>query len=262
MAQKKTLPAKKTAAKNSVAGKKAIPALKSVSGKAKIVKKAETAKKATSSTKTKSPKKESTAKKAVVAKKIAPAKKTAPAKKAASRKNTASAQTSAPAKRHVSSKSIVNSETSAPTIVSINTVMRNIPKRPISMAVLGQPDKALTKAELAKFKKELLKLRDKVYLSVDAARQNVRHHNEADNSGDDGASIFDKFLALERAGSTKDILNRIDEALARIEDGTYGKCLACGNPIRRVRLEVRPFSKYCIKCQEQLEKEQESEKRR
>ena len=148
------------------------------------------------------------------------------------------------------------------TITYLSTVKRDLPKRPISLAVLGKPDKALTKAELAKFRKALLALREKVYRSVDNARQNIRHHNEADNGGDDGASIFDKFLALERAGNTKDILNRIDEALGRMDDGTYGKCLACGNPIRRVRLEVQPFSKYCIKCQEQLEKERESEKRR
>jgi DnaK suppressor protein len=113
-----------------------------------------------------------------------------------------------------------------------------------------------------KFRKALLALREKVYRSVATARQNVRHHNEADNGGDDGASIFDKFLALERAGNTKDILNRIDEAIGRIDEGSYGKCLSCGNPIRRVRLEVQPFSKYCIRCQELLEKEREAERRR
>ncbi|MBR0057666.1 MAG: TraR/DksA family transcriptional regulator [Kiritimatiellae bacterium] len=181
--------------------------------------------------------------KAATTKAKAPAKKPATPRKPASRPVGAAPQ-AAPAKK--------------PVVVSIKTVQRNLPKRPISLAVLGKPDKALTKAELAKFRKALLALRDKVYRSVDAARQNVRHHNEADNGGDDGASIFDKFLALERAGNTKDILNRIDEALARVDDGTYGKCLSCGNPIRRVRLEVQPFSKYCISCQERLEKERDT----
>ena len=118
-----------------------------------------------------------------------------------------------------------------------------------------RPDGKLTKTELKKFRADLLALREKVYASVDAARLNVKHHNEADNVGDGGANIFDKFLALERQGNTKDILNRIDEAVKRIDAGTYGTCLMCGGPIRRVRLEVQPFSKHCIKCQEIFERE-------
>lgn len=145
-------------------------------------------------------------------------------------------------------------------ITSLTTVNRNIPKRPISMVKSIKPEKPLTEKEIQKAEKALLAIRDKFYRQVSAARQNVRHHNEADNSGDDGSSIFDKFLALERAGNTKDFLNRVDEALARIKEGTYGRCLNCGEPIRRVRLAVRPFARYCIKCQELLEKE-ESQRR-
>ena len=145
-------------------------------------------------------------------------------------------------------------------ITSLTTVNRNIPRRPISMVKTIKPEKPLTEKEIQKAEKALLAIRDKFYRQVSAARQNVRHHNEADNSGDDGSSIFDKFLALERAGNTKDFLNRVDEALARIKEGTYGRCLNCGEPIRRVRLAVRPFARYCIKCQELLEKE-ESQRR-
>ena len=145
-------------------------------------------------------------------------------------------------------------------ITSLTTVNRNIPRRPISMVKSIKPEKPLTEKEIQKAEKALLAIRDKFYRQVSAARQNVRHHNEADNSGDDGSSIFDKFLALERAGNTKDFLNRVDEALARIKEGTYGRCLNCGEPIRRVRLAVRPFARYCIKCQELLEKE-ESQRR-
>lgn len=112
----------------------------------------------------------------------------------------------------------------------------------------------LTKAELKKFRHDLLVLREKVYKGVDTAQKNAKHHNEAETEKDNGTSLFDKFLAYERVGNTKDILARIDEAIARIDKGTYGTCLICGGAIRRVRLEVQPFSKHCIKCQEDLEK--------
>lgn len=110
-------------------------------------------------------------------------------------------------------------------------------------------DVPLTEEELAKFRRDLLVLRDKFSATMSAAQQNVRHHNESDSD-----SVFEKFLAYERAGNTQEMILRIDEAIERIGDGTYGKCLMCQGPIRKVRLEVQPFSKFCIRCQEEMEK--------
>ncbi len=112
----------------------------------------------------------------------------------------------------------------------------------------------LTKTELKKFRSDLAALRESVSKNVKTARQNVKHHNESNSMSDSGAHGFDKFLTYERAGNVNDLLVRIDEAIARIDEGTYGKCLICGGAIRRVRLEVQPFSKHCIKCQEAIEK--------
>lgn len=219
-------------------------------------------------------KKPQTKKKAVPAKKAAPAKKAVPAAKNAktakqgtAKETVAKAMPKKPVAKPAPKKPVAKPAAKTPVarkkkvvITSLTTVNRNIPKRPISMVKSIKPEKPLTEKEIQKAEKALLAIRDKFYRQVSAARQNVRHHNEADNSGDDGSSIFDKFLALERAGNTKDFLNRVDEALARIKEGTYGRCLNCGEPIRRVRLAVRPFARYCIKCQELLEKE-ESQRR-
>ena len=237
-------------------------------------------------------KKPQTKKKAVPAKMAAPAKKAVPAAKNAktakqgtAKKTVAKAMPKKPVAKPAPKKPVAKPAAKKPVakpapkkpvakpaaktpvarkkkvvITSLTTVNRNIPRRPISMVKSIKPEKPLTEKEIQKAEKALLAIRDKFYRQVSAARQNVRHHNEADNSGDDGSSIFDKFLALERAGNTKDFLNRVDEALARIKEGTYGRCLNCGEPIRRVRLAVRPFARYCIKCQELLEKE-ESQRR-
>jgi RNA polymerase-binding transcription factor DksA len=45
-------------------------------------------------------------------------------------------------------------------------------------------------------------------------------------------------------------LDEIEAALARIEGGTYGRCLYCGSPIPRRRLEIRPFARGCVPCSE------------
>lgn len=47
-------------------------------------------------------------------------------------------------------------------------------------------------------------------------------------------------------------LRHIDEALARIENGTYGLCVVCGKKILEARLEAVPHTRYCVPCKIQL----------
>jgi DnaK suppressor protein len=51
-------------------------------------------------------------------------------------------------------------------------------------------------------------------------------------------------------------LHQIDDALDRIDDGTYGQCDECGVKIPKARLKVLPFAKYCVECQEKNEREE------
>ena len=50
----------------------------------------------------------------------------------------------------------------------------------------------------------------------------------------------------------RDELQQVDEALARMDAGTYGVCANCGRPIPVARLRVRPFAQYCVPCAEKL----------
>jgi len=45
----------------------------------------------------------------------------------------------------------------------------------------------------------------------------------------------------------RDLMERIDKALAKIEDGTYGLCDRCGKPIEKLRLKALPYANLCIK---------------
>ena len=52
-----------------------------------------------------------------------------------------------------------------------------------------------------------------------------------------------------------DVLQLIEDALQRLADGEYGKCLECGNAIQEGRLKIRPHAIFCVKCKEKHERE-------
>ena len=61
-------------------------------------------------------------------------------------------------------------------------------------------------------------------------------------------------LALQGAGHNVAQLRMIKHALAKFEDGSYGECEECGNPIGFSRLQARPEARLCIACQTRVEK--------
>ena len=61
-------------------------------------------------------------------------------------------------------------------------------------------------------------------------------------------------LALEAAGHNAAQLRMIKHALAKFDDGSYGECEECGNPIGFSRLQARPEARLCITCQTRAEK--------
>ncbi len=63
-------------------------------------------------------------------------------------------------------------------------------------------------------------------------------------------------LALEAAGHNAAQMLVLKRALARIDDGSYGQCEECGNPIGFSRLQARPEARLCIACQTRAEKRQ------
>ncbi len=65
----------------------------------------------------------------------------------------------------------------------------------------------------------------------------------------------DKEFVTAIAENEELLFNRVDLALAKIEDGTYGICDNCGIVIAEARLEAVPYAAFCIQCQETEEKE-------
>jgi DnaK suppressor protein len=68
---------------------------------------------------------------------------------------------------------------------------------------------------------------------------------------DDQAQIsHDEFIALHLNSLDYGQLRLVEEALARVESGQYGICLACEEPIPDKRLKAIPWARYCVYCQE------------
>lgn len=73
---------------------------------------------------------------------------------------------------------------------------------------------------------------------------------------DQAVAELDNNFILRLRGREQKLLKKIDEALARIEGGTYGICESCGNPIGVKRLEARPVTTLCIECKTMQEEEE------
>jgi DnaK suppressor protein len=122
----------------------------------------------------------------------------------------------------------------------------------------------LDKKDLEKFKKMLLEIRAKIAGELKHLEGDSLNTNQRDSSGDlsgysfhmaDMASDnFDREFTLGLASNEQQILNMIDVALRKVEDGTYGICEECSKLIVMKRLTAMPHARLCIKCQELEEK--------
>jgi DnaK suppressor protein len=68
------------------------------------------------------------------------------------------------------------------------------------------------------------------------------------NTAEGGSLAFEMEKELSILENTRDILAKVEEALVRIEDGTYGICDVCGEAIPVARLEALPYTKLCVTC--------------
>ena len=82
--------------------------------------------------------------------------------------------------------------------------------------------------------------------------------DSGDGAGQDqadvGATSFERDHELTVVNSERDKLNQIERALARIEDGSYGLCESCGQPIGKMRLMAFPRATLCMTCKQREER--------
>lgn len=131
----------------------------------------------------------------------------------------------------------------------------------------GHAAKPAAKVEMTpwikKQKQKLIELRDSMLDAMDGvARDTLRARPEGSEASafgmhqaDAGSDAYDRDFALSMLSKEQDALYEIEEALRRVDAGTYGTCEMSGKKIPQLRLEAIPFARYTVECQAQLEKE-------
>lgn len=209
------------------------------------------------------------AKTRAVTKKAAPAKsgqqaapkKAAPAKAAAKKAATAT-KASPTTKKATAKKAAPAAKKVAPTArkaAKKATPTKAATKRAASLAV-GADEKPWTAAELAQVRGELEADRDRLRREIDTAQRGLQDllRGGVDGAGNDqadvGSNSLERDSEMSLAANHRELLLQVEKALHRIDDGTYGLCENCGNPIGKMRLMAFPRATLCMSCKQREER--------
>jgi DnaK suppressor protein len=141
---------------------------------------------------------------------------------------------------------------------------RGLNSAPDTLRLLGKNNRERRLDPFTRRQKDkLLQLRDAMVDSMaGVAQDTLRSRAEGSEASafgmhqaDAGSDAYDRDFALSLLSQEQDALYEIDQALKRIELGTYGICEMSGKSIPRARLEAIPFARFTVECQSQLEKQ-------
>jgi len=123
----------------------------------------------------------------------------------------------------------------------------------------------MTKADINDFRQRLLALKRRLGGDLDQLEEETLRPVGGESSGglsdvpvhpaDMGTENFDVELNLDLLENDAQLLVEVEDALARIEQGTFGFCENCHQEIPRRRLEALPYTRYCIRCAKLLQGE-------
>ena len=117
----------------------------------------------------------------------------------------------------------------------------------------------MNEMQLEYFKRKLLDWRTELMKGSEMTLQDLKEGtpNEAD-ANDRASTETDQFMELRTRDRMRKLIKKINQALDRIEAGTYGYCEETGEPIGLARLEARPATTLCIEAQERHERKEKT----
>jgi len=193
-----------------------------------------------------------------------PAKKTPAAKKSVAKKT---AVKKAPAPKPAAKKTAPDKKSAAKHAPAAPAHKSRATKAPVvgtrDLLAYGQPVEKSRRLNpwLKQQHLRLLALKDTLLDSMaGVARDNLRSHDAHEVSAhglhqaDAGSDSYDRDFALNLLSQEQDALFEIDEALKRIFSGGYGICEMSNKPIPKARLEARPFARFTVECQNEIER--------
>ena len=113
--------------------------------------------------------------------------------------------------------------------------------------------KKLTKTKIKQFREALVEEREQLLGQVEDldAEADVKRWRDAgfdDDPADSGSASFERETAQSLSRHARALVSEIDDALRRIEAGTFGDCESCGRPIGAERLDAIPHTRLCMEC--------------
>jgi DnaK suppressor protein len=124
---------------------------------------------------------------------------------------------------------------------------------------MPETDDEVKELDLTDIKNRLLKLKSQLEHDMDMKEQQVAESGDdlvperggvGNHMADDANETAEQETMLTLQHNIQRELEQVNQALVRLENGTYGKCTNCGRPIPAARLEARPYSMYDIDCQQ------------
>lgn len=121
--------------------------------------------------------------------------------------------------------------------------------------------KTTLKSKFENYHKILEKKADEIRRSMSAQKvsQMVSRQDHVSDEGDLSQQSHEEWIFLNRNTLDMKLLREVQDALHRIEIGTYGTCHECEEPISSKRLDAVPWAKYCVKCQDLVSARAEEE---
>ena len=118
----------------------------------------------------------------------------------------------------------------------------------------------MNQKDLKRFRKMLEESRDSL---LQSAKKTLMEESNFDTDDlpdeiDQASSEYNQSMVFRLRDREKFLLKKIEKALQRIEDGSFGMCERCEEPISMKRLEARPVTTLCIRCKEEQEKKEKS----
>jgi len=121
-------------------------------------------------------------------------------------------------------------------------------------------EKPWTEQQLAEVRKELEAEAAGLRNDISTAESEIADRlgdavgDAGDDSADAGAKTFQREHTLVLTQNARELLAQTEQALARIEDGTFGTCASCGEPIGKARLQAFPRAVLCVSCKQREER--------
>lgn len=148
-----------------------------------------------------------------------------------------------------------------PVAAATTAVILGIPQNPPRMAENKKSASSYKPVQVnpkwEEYYKTLVKLHDRLLNQMDGLAKESAEHLQSYglHMADSGTDNFDRDFALSLLSSDQDAVYEIEEALKRIEKGTYGVCELSGKTIPKARLKAIPWTRFTVEAQAKLEKE-------